>query len=167
REFSPHANASFGASMAIIGRILFVGAPGAPSGGVDSAGVVRAFDAATGASLFTLSSALPVEGAALGTVVGQIGGTLFAGAPGASSVGAAAGAVYLFDVETTALRKIITPPTAAPALDFGRAVVAIGGNLLVGADGASPNQSGKAFLIDAVTSEVRTTFTPPIPRSGW
>jgi FG-GAP repeat len=166
REFSPHVNAFFGASMTLIGGVLFVGAPGTPSDGVDSAGVVRAFDAATGASLFTLRSALPVEGAALGVVVGQIGGTLFVGAPGDSSLGEAAGAVYLFDPRTTALLKIITPPTASPALDFGRAVVAIGGNLLVGADGAGPSQSGKAWLIDAVTSEVRTTFTPTITRAG-
>ena len=166
REFSPHANAFFGASMTVIGGVLFVGAPGAPSGGVDGAGVVRAFDAVTGASLFTLSSSLPVEGAALGTVVGEIAGTLFVGAPGDAALGVAAGAVYLFDPKTTALRKIITPPTAAPALDFGRAIVAIGGNLLVGADGADPSQAGKAYLIDAVTAEVRTTFTPTITRSG-
>src|SRR5262249_14725238 len=138
----------------------------------DAAGVVRAFDAVTGASLFTLSSSLPVEGAALGTVVGEIAGTLFVGAPADATLGVAAGARYLFDPQTTAPPQIITPPPpvppppAAPALDFGQAVVSIGGNLLVGADGADPSQAGKAYLIDAVTFEVRTTFTPTITRSG-
>src|SRR5262249_54793311 len=166
REFSPHANAAFGTFMTVIGGVLFVGAPGAPSGGVDGAGVVRAFDATTGASLFTISAGLPVEGGALGAVVGKIAGTLFAGAPGDQALGVPAGTVRLFDPTTGALRKIIPPPTAAAGLDFGRAVIAIDGDLLVGADGAGPDQAGKAYLIDPVTSGGRTTFTPTIARAG-
>ena len=167
REISPHANASFGASVAMIGDILFVGAPGAPAGGVDGAGDVQAFDARTGAWLRTLSSALPAEGADFGAVVGEIDGALFVGAPGDRALGIeGAGAVYLFEVESAALRKIISPPTAAPWLGFGRAVGVLAGNLLVGADGAGPDQSGKAYLIDPVTFAIRTTFEPTIARGG-
>lgn len=167
REFSPTANALFGASVAVIGDLLFVGEPGAPAGGVDGAGVVQAYDARTGDLLQTVSSPLPVQAAAFGAVVGEIGGALFVGAPGDQALGLdGVGAVYLFHADTAVLPTVIAAPAPAPGLAFGRAVIVVGDDLLVGADGAGPEQSGTAYLIDPATSVVRATFAPTTSRAG-
>jgi hypothetical protein len=169
REFSPSENARFGAAVAVADDRLLVGVPGARAGGADGAGVVRVFDLATGASIRTLSVTIAVEGAALGASVGVIDGSIFAGAPGDDVLGVAAGAVYLFDADGFALRRIVTPPLPEPGLDFGLMVVVSGGDLLVGADGATvldEAQAGKAFLVDPTTAAVRTIFEPTRPRTG-
>jgi hypothetical protein len=74
--------------------------------------------------------------------------------------------VYLFSLPTTAFLQVITPPTSSPELDFGRTVVAAGGNLLVGADGAGGDRSGEAFLIEPFTSATLADFTPTVARAG-
>lgn len=165
REFSPSAGGSFGAALTVIGNILFVGVPGAPSVGIDGAGVVRTYDVTTGSSLATIRSRLPVAGAAFGAVLGEIGGQLFVGAPGDSALDVDnAGAVYLFDAGTRVLQSIITAPTPTSAMNFGSAIAVLGSDLVVGADGGGDDQSGLAFLIDPASGAVRTTFVPPNPR---
>lgn len=161
RETSPTAGARFGTSVALIADVLFVGAPGAPVGGVESAGVVWAYDARTGDPLQTLNAPLPVERAAFGTVVGEIAGALFVGAPGDQAVGLdGVGAVYLFPAHRATPVAIIDAPAPAADLAFGHAVAVVGTDLLVGADGAGPDHSGTAYLIDPATSIVRATFAP-------
>jgi len=77
----------------------------------------------------------------------------------------AAGAVYLFGARATRLDRILTPPTSQPGADFGRAVLAVGDNLLVGADGTN-DASGEAFLIEPVSSALVARFLPTIARAG-
>jgi hypothetical protein len=167
QELPARADAAFGAWVAAIGDTLFVGAPGAPAGGVGGAGIVRTFDAATGAPRATLSAPISVTGAEFGAVIGAIGDAVFVAAPGDSARGPdGMGAVYLFNGGTAAVRKVLTPPTLAPQLDFGRAVLAVGDDLLVGADGAGDEQSGEAFLLDPATSALVTRFSPTTERAG-
>jgi hypothetical protein len=161
---TPRAHAFFGASVALIGDALVVGAPGSPDGGVDRAGRVLVFDATSGALRRTLSAPISTSGAEFGAVVGAIEDALFVSAPRDRANGA--GAVYLFSFPTTAFLKVITPPTSSPDLDFGRAVVAAGSNLLVGAAGPGRDQSGEAFLIEPLTSATLSDFTPTTPRAG-
>jgi hypothetical protein len=167
KDVTPRAHASFGASVALIGGALVVGSPGAPAGGVDRAGRVLVFDATSGALRRTLSAPISTFGAEFGAAVGAIDDALFVSAPRDVALHAnAAGAVYLFGFPTTEFLRVLTPPTNSPGLDFGRAVVAAGGNLLVGADGAGRDQSGEAFLIEPLTSRVLTDFTPTIAGAG-
>jgi hypothetical protein len=164
---TPRTNAFFGASVAVVGDALVVGVPGAPSGGDDGAGIVQVFDATTGALRRTVSAPISTPSAEFGAVVGGLAGALFVSAPRDPATGSdAAGAVYLFTPATTRFSRIVTPPTSEPGLDFGRAVVAVGGNLLIGADGAGGDQSGEAFLIEPVTNAVVAQFTPSVPRAG-
>lgn len=164
---TPSADAFFGASVALLGDALVVGAPGARAGGVDRAGRVLVFDATSGALRRTLSAPTSTSGAEFGAVVGGIGDALFVSAPRDVALHAnAAGAVYLFRFPTTEFLRVLTPPTNSPGQDFGRAVVTAGGNLLVGADGAGRDQSGEAFLVDPVTSAILTDLTPTITRAG-
>jgi hypothetical protein len=166
-DATPRAHALFGASIALIGDALVVGAPGTPAGGVDRAGRVLVFDSVSGALRRTLSAPISSFGAEFGAVVGAIDDALFVSAPRDGALqGNAAGAVYLFSFPSTAFLRVLTPPTSRAGLDFGRAVVAAGGNLLVGADGAGQDQSGEAFRIDPLTSAVLTDFTPTISRAG-
>ena len=166
-DATPSAHAFFGASVALIGDALVVGAPGSPAGGVNRAGRVLVFDATSGALRRTLSAPTSTFGAEFGAVVGAIDDALFVSAPrDVVSRANAAGAVYLFSFPTTEFLQVLTPPTNSPELDFGRAVVAAGGNLLVGADGAGRDESGEAFLIEPFTSAILTDFTPTIARAG-
>ena len=160
---TPAANAFFGTAVAVIGDALFVGVPGAISVGV-AGGVVKVFDAATGAFRRTLSPPISRDAAEFGTVVGQLDGELFASAPGDRN---AAGAVYLFGAGATRLDRILTPPTSQsqPGADFGGAVLAVGDNLLVGADGTN-DASGEAFLIEPVSSALVARFLPTVARAG-
>ena len=166
-EFPARAGALFGASVAVVGDAIFVGVPGAPAGTVGGAGVVREFDAATRSPRTSFGAPISATGAEFGAVVGAVGEDLFVAAPGDSALGPdGSGTVYLFDPSTTAFRASLRAPTAAPSLDFGRAVVPLGGNLLVGADGAGDDRSGEAYLVDPTTSALVTRFSPTIERSG-
>ena len=164
---TPRTSAFFGASIAVVGDALVVGVPGAPSGGVDGAGIVQVFDATTGALRRTVSAPISTPSAEFGAVVGELAGALLVSAPRDPATGGdAAGAVYLFTPGTTRFSRIVTPPASEPGLDFGRAVVAVGGNLLIGADGAGGDQSGAAFLIEPVSNAVVAQFTPSVARAG-
>jgi hypothetical protein len=167
QEIPARAGAFFGAWVAPIGDALFVGVPGAPAGTVAGAGIVREFDLVTGSPRTMFSPPISTTGAEFGTVIGEVGTNLFVSAPSDSTFGPVGlGTVYLFDARTLAFRRSVTPPITAPLLDFGRAVVTLGGDLLVGADGAGQDASGEAFLIDPTTSAVVTLFTPTIERPG-
>ena len=167
QEFPARAGARFGASVAVVGDAIFVGVPGAPAGTVAGAGVVREFDAATESPRTSFSAPISATGAEFGAVVGAGGEDLFVAAPGDSALGPdGSGTVYLFDPSTTAFRASLRAPTPAPSLDFGRAVVTLGGNLLVGADGAGDDRSGEAYLVDPTTSALVTRFSPTLERSG-
>jgi len=162
---TPAANAFFGTSVVVIGDALVVGVPGATSVGV-AGGVVKVFDAATGAFRRTLTPPISRDAAAFGTVVGQLGGELFVSAPGDRAFGSdAAGAVYLFGAEATRLDRVLTPPATQPGMNFGHAVLAVGDDLLIGADGANDG-SGAAFLIEPVSSVLAARFLPTVARTG-
>jgi hypothetical protein len=167
RDFTARPNAFFGAWVAVIGDLIVVGVPGERSGGVDRAGEVRIFDATTGDLLQILSPPISTFEAEYGAVVGEIGGGLFVSAPRDRTPSAdGPGAVYLYSLAPTRLRQIITPPTVGPASDFGRAVIAAGDRLVVGAPGVERDALGTAFLIEPVTGDVITIFEPIVRRAG-
>ena len=167
RDFTARPNAFFGAWVTVIGDLIVVGVPGERSAGVDRAGEVRIFDAATGDLLEILSPPISTFEAEYGAVVGEIGGGFFVSAPRDRTPSAdGPGAVYLYSLAPTRLLRIISPPTVGPAFDFGRAVVAAGDRLLVGAPGVEPDALGTAFLIAPLTGDVITIFEPIIRRAG-
>jgi hypothetical protein len=164
---TPRENAFFGTSVALIGNAIVVGVPGAPSLGVEGAGIVQVFDASTGAFLQTLSAPISRVAAGFGAVVGGFDGMLFVSAPADRVTGnTAAGAVYVFGAGAARPDQILTPPTSQPGMEFGRAVLAVAGDLLVGAPGAGNDGSGQAFLVQAETAALIARLTPTIARAG-
>jgi hypothetical protein len=170
RASTPLPEAHFGAAVALAGERLVIGVPGAPCAGTEDVGAVQLFDVGTGAALRTLCATVATQGAAVGFSVGVIDGLVFAGAPGERVAGGdVVGAVHLFDPDTGALLRTLTPPGLPSRTRFGAAAVAADGDILVGADGtpvAGVAEAGAAFLVDPVTTAVRTKFLPTDPRPG-
>jgi hypothetical protein len=168
RDLSPAAGGRLGASATVIGDLLFAGAPGTPALGRRGAGVVQVFDLRRGVRLPEIISTGPDAGAAFGAATaGSAGGALIVGAPGDEDLGAAgAGTVEVFPDDAGALPTLITSPAPTARAGFGRAVLAIGGDVLVGADGAGAARSGAAYLVDPSTGVVRATFLPTTATPG-
>jgi hypothetical protein len=126
-----------------------------------SDGSAYLFDGATGALLHVLDNGPFAD--AFGFSVAALGSDLLVGAPGDDTGAPDAGAVHLFDGTTGALIRTFENPTPTAGANFGWAVAAVAGNVLVGAPHFFPLSSGKAFLIDASTEATLSTFTAPMP----
>ena len=157
---APSANANFGAAVAIVGGYAVVGAPGTVTG------TVYVFKLSTGALVRTITGPGAAAGDRFGAAVGGLGSFVVVGAPGRS---AAVGEAYLYDPPTddplaaSALVQTFRNPTPEANDQFGAAVVAVGGNVLVGApgdDSGGPN-GGAAYLFDAGTAKVLRTVANP------
>jgi outer membrane protein assembly factor BamB len=163
RAVPPSTNAFFGSSVATVGDVVAVGAPGAAAGGVEGAGAVHLFDATTGALVRTLRAPIPVARGAFGAVVAALDGMLVVGAPGGD------GGAYVFDAATGELRQIVRPPSVAGVSGFGGALAVVNGDLLVGADDSTLDgraRAGRAFLLDGATRALRATLQAHDPRAG-
>jgi Ca2+-binding RTX toxin-like protein len=154
------AAARFGSSVAVVGNHAVVGAPGTGSG------TVYVFDLTTGALVQTITAPGAAPGDKFGSSVAAVGVFVAVGAPG-RTVDAApgAGAAYLFDPETGALLQTFRNPTPQPNDEFGTALAAVGGNLLVGAPGddSAGADAGAAYLFDVGQARMLATVTNPNP----
>ena len=157
----PSLNHAFNTAVAALGDDILIGAPGDDTAG-DSAGAVYLFDGTTGALLRTFLNPVPDPGEPdnlldeFGSTIAAVGGNVLVG--DAYNDGAMLrnlGTVYLFDGATGALLLTIQDPSPTPQFDdfFGRAVTALGSNLVVTAAHA-------AYLLDGTTGAVLQTFTP-------
>ncbi|MCW5893345.1 MAG: hypothetical protein KIT14_22760, partial [bacterium] len=160
----PAAGDFFGASVALRGGRLVVGAPRRDQPGAADAGAVYVFDAGSGALLHALVAPAPIADARLGSAVAAVGADVVAGAPHEDSGAPHAGAVHVFALAGgTHLRTV---PNPEPALDdgFGGAVAGAGGDLVIGArlDGAGIADGGAAYVVGAGTAP-RLTLLAPTP----
>ena len=133
----PTAGDGFGTAVAFVGDELAVGAPG-PAG---APGSVVLF-AADGRSLGPLERSGGRPDDRFGTALATTGDGLVVGAPGDSGVVPGGGAVYRYDVdvEPPELDDVLRKPTPTANDGFGaavagRAVVAAGDQIFVGAPG--------------------------------
>lgn len=137
------ANDRFGASIAVDGAHLVVGAPLADGAGGQDSGAAYVFDAATGLQVFKLEPADGAAGDQFGYAVAVDGGLVVVGGLGAA---------YLFDASTgQELAKLL--PVGGSVGGFGEAVDIDAGLVVVGArlaNGVS-GFSGAAFIFDAAS----------------
>ena len=189
RRAHPHLRRSaaasgdqFGASIAVVGNELIVGAPGSGLSGSGN-GAAYVFDANPDSTTFgqllaTLTIPSPVvgTGAQFGAAVGTTNTNIVIGAPGTSG---GQGEAYEFEGDTTQsnfgalLLAIPNPdPNALPlsGSQFGAAVGGLGDDMIVGApQGGSPSNPtlGKVYLFDGISGAELTQISNPHPaRSG-
>ncbi len=162
----------FGASVAISGNTIVVGAPGETIGIDSQAGRVYIFDANTGSLRFALSSPSQEAGFAggfFGNSVAVSGSTVVVGAPQETVSGQAqAGHADLFDANTGSLIGILTSPNSQFEGNFGFSVAIMGtisGNtVVVGAPREAPG--GHAYIFDANTGSLISILTSPNSQAG-
>jgi FG-GAP repeat len=156
----------FGASVAVGGRTVLVGAASGDGAGPSSVtGTAYLFDAVTGAQRFELTPSDPVR-------LGNFGGSV-ALSGNLAAVGASAelsrfgqldqGSAYLFDATTGRQLLSLSAPDTAPLGEMFGSAVAVGGNtLVVGArgDAHAGDNSGAAYVFDAATGRQLFKLTP-------
>ncbi len=172
----PEPGDEFGASLAVVGNELVVGAPGSSLSGPGD-GVAYVFDAndestTFGALLATLT--IPDPGASndaqFGAAVGTTNTNIVIGAPGNDG---GTGEAYEFEGDTTqpnfgAMLLDITNPDLQAGSRFGAAVAGIGNNLIVGApsDNTAGAGTGTVYLFDGTTGVETAAIVNPQPAAS-
>jgi Zn-dependent metalloprotease len=157
----PQPGDFFGYSVAAIGDKVLVGAIGKDRGATDS-GEAYLFDGTTGRLLLTFANPRPQGADNFGTSVAALGDKALIGA-WIGDPNTAAGAVYVFDTVTGTLLHTLENPTPALGDFFGRAIAAVGADILVGASGddTAGENAGAAYLLDGQTGALLHTFLQP------
>ncbi|MFO0966754.1 MAG: LamG-like jellyroll fold domain-containing protein [Gemmataceae bacterium] len=156
------ANDQLGSALAVIGNVLYVGAPLDDSGAAD-AGAVYAYDATTGAFLSRIQKATPVNGDQFGKALAVVGAKLLIGAPFDDTGASNAGAVYVYDPANSAL-TLVRNPFPGPSDQFGTSVAAVGNNFVVGApfaDTGVVTDAGAAYLFDGSSLALLQSLRKP------
>ena len=153
-----------GVAVAIEGERALVGAP-KTDGAEQDIGAAYVYDVTTGQRLLTL---IPGNGARwddFGLAVSLSENIALVGAPGADTVDASSGAVYIFDATSGAPLSMIVPGTQTYGAHFGWAVALEGSHAVIGAPG-----SGLCALFDLSdpASPVElAVFEPAVRCSGF
>ena len=169
----PELGDEFGASLAVVGNELVIGAPGSSLAGSGN-GVVYVFDANVESTTFgQLLATLSIPDAGLsvnahfGASVGTTDTNILIGAPGKNG---GTGEVYEFEGDTTQatfgdLLLHVSNPDAQPGSQFGAAVAGDGNDLLVGApaDNTGGAGTGTVYLFDGTTGALSTEILNPHP----
>lgn len=159
----------FGASVALVGSTIIVGAP-EESGGLHSySGKVYLFDANTGALLNSLQSPNPASFEYFGFSVAASGSFLVVGAYGTGSIPTSgSGSAYVFDVSTGALVRTLANPEPGTSDSFGWSVALSGNKAVVGArlDDQGGPDTGSAFVFDVTTGGVLAKLLDPTLARG-
>ena len=160
---TPTSGDGFGASVAIDGNNVLIGAPGDDSNGV-GIGQAHLFDATTGTLLQTFNDPTITVGDFFGSSVAIDGGNVLIGAPQDRTNGLNVGQAHLFDTAGTLLQTF-NDPTVTSEDRFGVSVAIDGDNVLIGAIGDNNNglNVGQAHLFDAPTGTLLQTFNDPTP----
>jgi cysteine-rich repeat protein len=172
---TPGAGDAFGAVVASLGSNVLIGAPLDDTAGPD-AGAVYLFNSTTGALIRTFINPSPGLNDHFGQAIATLGSNILIGAPWDPTGDGGGGAAYLYNTTTGAVLQVFLNPSAAADDAFGSAIVAVGGNVLVGAPNhdrpasgvnspAAPN-AGEAYLMNPATGSVIRTFANPTPVSG-
>ena len=144
--------ARFGASIAMDGGVVAVGADRQNGGGVFSSGAGFLFDADSGEQLEMLVAADGAANDKLGTSIAIHDGVVVIGAVGADDNGSYSGSAYLFDASTGAQSAELLPSDGAAEDWFGHAVTVFDGVVGVGApqaDVESGTNAGSVYVFDA------------------
>ncbi len=160
-------NDQFGTTVAMDGSTLAVGAVNKWDG-QSNPGAAYLFDVKTGTQLHTLSAPDAEHEDSFGISVAIEGGVVAVGAQRDDDVATNAGAVYLFDADSGALRRKLTASDGAQQDLFGRSVALIDGLVIVGANFADTDgdDSGAAYVFNAHTGEQLAKLLPSDGAAG-
>ncbi len=141
------------------------------SGGSAAGTVTIVVAPAEGRLVATLENPEPPGADRFGTAITAVGTTLFAvGAPLDDRAAAVdTGSVYVFDAASGAPTLTIPNPGGADGDQFGAAIAALGGKLLIGAPATSVGGqagAGAAYVIDATTGMVDRVILNPAASAG-
>ena len=142
----------FGAAVAILGDVAFVGAPNEDTGAVDSGSVyVYRHDGAGQWNFETkLGASTPANGALFGRAIAIEGDALLIGAPTRTVAAASSGAVHAFRFDGSQWNEeaVLSDPDATNAQFFGSAIDVENDIAVIGAslDNRDGNQGGAAFV---------------------
>ena len=169
RDPSAATGARFGASLAVIGDWIAVGAPGDGVDGLGNAGSARIFRRSGGAWVAgeRLLPPVPVAGARFGSSVGASESWIAVGAPGAEG-----GTVYLFRVngESIEFDEAVLPPGVQMGGWFGSSIALRGGRMVVGCPYANDSgpHAGLAieYDLDQPTAALVRILRPSAPSPG-
>lgn len=155
---APVALDRFGASIAVFGNRVLIGAPGDDSAGASDAGAAYLFDGDSGALLYTFSLTRTTQSPAstdhFGAAVSLNGEHILIGAPDRDVTGAAnTGAAYLFDATTYAFIQVFANPSPEADDAFGTSLAVNTDLFLVGAPKVGADV-GEVYLF---------SFAPPTP----
>ena len=144
----PGPEALFGSSVAVLGDLVLVGAPGDDEWGFN-AGAAYLFDANTGQQLAKLTHAEPASHLMVGFSVALSANWALVGAPLDESVGG--GAVYVYDHAGQRITTLYADdPNPIPNMGFGRTLTVDGEFLLAGSKGVSGNTPPAVHLFSLV-----------------
>jgi outer membrane protein assembly factor BamB len=159
---TPAAGDTFGATVAVSGNTVVVGAQHDDTGATN-AGSAYVFNATTGALIATINNPTPDADDEFGNSVAVSGNTVVVGA-----YQDLAGYAYVFDAGSGALIVTLNNPTPANGDRFGASVAVSGNTVVVGAnsDNTGFPDSGSAYLFNATTGALIATLNNPTPANG-
>jgi len=140
--------AALGTSVGVVGGLVFAGAPGEHMLDGEAAGAVYFFDADTGAFRMIVTPPLPTPGTEFGRVAVATDGGLLVGAEGATVLGVPqAGAAFLVDPATGAVRVTFQPTIPQTGGRFGAALAVTATAVAIGAPAPDPTVGpGRAYI---------------------
>ncbi len=115
----------------------------------------------------TFTNPTPDPGDQFGLVLANVNGSIIIGAPLDDALAVNAGVAYLFNISTG--ERLLTFPNPHPGPEpgdqFGRAVAAVGRNVLIGAafDDTEAADSGAAYLYEGTTGQLLLELWDPTP----
>lgn len=164
---SPARMGCFGASVAIGGGYIVVGAPNEGAGGYSYAGKVYVFNATDMALVATLASPSQQQSGAFGASVAIGGGYIVVGAPNEDVDGIfGAGSAYVFNAEDGALVAALVSQLPEEWGNFGCSVATDGVSVAVGAYCETSGVyacAGNAYVFNAADGTLVATLKSPSP----
>lgn len=160
---TPIIDERFGASVAIDGDFIVVGAPGSSFSG-SLTGSVYVFDVNTGVQLHRIVPAGSGAGDLVGTSVDVQDGVIAIGAPFYTRPGlGGSGIVYTYNAASGTLINTFNPPMPAVLQQFGTSVALDGSRLVVGSPYTYANTpfEGRVHVFDNGTVEEVNVFSIP------
>ncbi len=167
-EFSdvppPNSQEYLGVALGLEGTTVLVGAPDKLSGGFDRSGIVRLYDAPSGASLGKLKPLDPENTKNFGVSIATGNGLAVVGAPIDGGPSSATGALYLFDIATKSQLFKMTAPIPHPGARLGDACALDSQWVIGGApfDDGNGSQSGAAYVFDSASGAFLHELTASI-----
>jgi hypothetical protein len=161
---NPDIEDFFGSPVAIEGNRVLIGATGGGRGR-NSTGEVFLFDAVNGNLIQNFFPPNPNIKGFFGSSVAIEGNRVLIGASGDDTFGSNSGAAYLFDATSGSLMQTFSSPNPIGSEFFGSSVAIDGDKVLIGARGDNTfgDNSGAAFLFDAVSGNLIQSFFAPNP----